>query len=75
MNRTFILYWSRRNRNLPVKKPKCKTIFASLVVTEGSVESLPLTSVGDFVRGRNSVFEPREGDREASPSGERQALC
>jgi hypothetical protein len=37
--------------------------FAGVVTTEGDrreVESLPLTTLGDFVRGRISAFEPRE---------------
>ncbi len=28
------------------------------------VESLPLTSFGNFVRGRDSAFEPREAERQ-----------
>jgi hypothetical protein len=37
--------------------------FAGVVATEGDrreVESLPLTTFGDFVRGQISAFEPRE---------------
>ncbi len=36
------------------------------------VESLPLASLGDFVRGRNSAFEPREAGRQACPERSRR---
>ncbi len=41
-------------------------------VRSGLVESLPLAALGDFVRGRNSAFEPREAGRQACPERSRR---